>query len=116
MNDTFKKFAVLFLDPDKDPEDDTLDNNTFYGYQASVPVNLPESTFVQIIETDPRIKALEHAYGILDVSGNTEKIGFDSYEIEMADAGHVFSELCDIFKNYITGPKTEQFTPLPTKD
>lgn len=110
----YDTFAVDFSDPNDDPEyEDENGNIVHHGYRASILVNLPDTDFIRITETDPRIDQLEHDYGILDISDtrdtNIDSIGYNSYEIEMKDAPVVFDKLCDIFRSWITGPKTEEF-------
>lgn len=111
--DIYSEFHVEFLDPDIDVDDESLPDDAFYGYKASIPVKLPDDVFTALLEQDTRISQLESNYGILDVDGDTQTIGFDSYEIEMKNAPYVFQCLCEIIKDYVTGTPTETFIPLP---
>lgn len=108
MDTTYKKFRVEFFDPDYDIDAPNADDD-FHGYRAEVPVNLPEIYFQRCLHHTPGLEILEMHYGTLDLDGDEKTIGYCSNEVSMTYAEYVFSELCRHIKEFITGPKTEQF-------
>lgn len=91
-----EEFDKLCENEDFD-EEKWYEDHTFY---KEIDISFTEKDFEDFIRS-PIVDEIERTYGILDVEGDEESGGFNSYEISLEDAPIVFDKLVEEFKRII---------------
>lgn len=104
-SDPIRKLRVEFYDPSYDIEKD----DAFHGYRAEIPLHVTAGQFDDQCVQTKTFDVIERTYGTIDIGGTGTTFEMQSVEISKEQAHVVFDLLCDMLREFITGPKTETY-------